>query len=526
MSPRTPWLTAVLLGACLSVPNTSQVTAQVIPLTARQIAAGSPHVVVATVEGSQSRWNDRHTLIVTDYALRIEERLRGGAPERITVTVPGGSVGSETHGVSVSTHLAPGARYLLFLRDLDRPALSPFTGGWQGVYRETGAGFPRLVGSTREILTRVETSPEALDTAWMDTAEDPRLPAKAYDAAGVEWNGEEEPERGPRRAAAPFVVEYPALPPIVFEPLPAGSPFSPVDREMLAYWNLYVRDLFRVSRTIDDGWAWGNGVSEMVGFPPSHEMEEQFGVGWFEGSYSAVLYRYRDGRTVEIDVCLNPARRFTLDEDAVDRDPFQTISYRAAVLYLLGRGWGYQGPYDVSDPDLDLTKVARDSIMNLGQLNPFLHAVDTTAARAHFGTRPIRDGLITGYYPKPEPLGMFNESIILSSETVRAGGSFEFLNPIQIENPGTVRLASPTVEVYLVPRRQSMKGAVLLKRIKVQGRLKSGEEKRVHLGRATVPGNARPGTYFLAFVLRDPKDQYQANNRAWANSWVTLEVTR
>lgn len=505
MSPRRlPWLAGLLLVPFLSLPS----AAQVVPLTERQIAAGSPHVVVATVEGSWSRWNDRHTLIVTDYSLRIEDRLRGDAPERLTVTVPGGTVGAETHGVSVSTHLAPGARYLLFLRDLDRPALSPFTGGWQGVLRESGAGFPRLVASTRELLARVEASPEALDTAWMDAPEDPRLPAKTWDASGVEWNGA-------GAAAGSFEVDHPALPPIVFEPLPPSSPFSPVDQELLAYWNLYVRNLFRVSPTIDDGWAWGNGVSEMVGFPPSHEMEEQFGVGWFQDTYAAVLFRFRDGRTVEIDVCLNPARRFTLDENEADRDPFNLISYRTTVLNLLGRGWGYLGP------------TLRDSIMGIVPTGPVLHAADTMAARAHFGTKAIRDGLISGYNPIPTEFGdMFPESLLLSMETVRAGASFEILNPIQIENPGTVRLARPTVEVYLTPRRGSMKGAVLLKRLQVEGGLKSGAEKKVDLGRATVPGSTRPGTYFLAFVLRDPRDQYQANNRAWANSWVTLEVTR
>lgn len=510
---RLPWHFGLMLVLSLSAAPAS---AEVVPLGARQIAAGSPHVVVATVEGSRSRWNDRHTLIVTDYSLRVEERLRGDAPERITVTVPGGTVGAETHGTSLSTHLDPGERYLLFLRDLDRPAFSPFTGGWQGVFRESDASsFPRLVASTRELLARVEAGPEALDTAWMEAAEDPLLPGKTYDATGVEWNEDGAAPEGPRQAAAPFVVEFPALPPIVFEPLPPGSPFSPVDQEVLAYWNLYVRSLFRVSRTIDAGWAWGNGVSEMVGFPSSQELEEQLGIGWFEGSYGAALYRFRNGRTVEIDICLNPAQRFTLNEKAVDRDP-DLLSYRTTVLGLVGRGWGYRGPGS-----------ARDSILHLGQRPPLLHAVDAAAARAHFGTKPIHDGLILGYDPQPGPFGgVLPRAPTLSKTTVRAGGSFDFLRPIQIENPGTSRLTRPTVEVYLAPRQDSLKGAILLKHIQVQGRLGSGDEKKVPLGRATVPRSTPPGTYFLAFVLREPGDRYQANNRAWAHSGVTLEVTR
>src|SRR4029077_96588 len=118
--------------ASLSIPAHAHVT----PLTERQVAAGSPHVVVAVVEEARSRWNESRTLIVTDYSLRVEDRLRGDAPERITLTIPGGTVDGETHDTCVSTPLATGARYLLFLQDLDRPSLVPITGGWQGAFRE------------------------------------------------------------------------------------------------------------------------------------------------------------------------------------------------------------------------------------------------------------------------------------------------------------------------------------------------------------------------------------------------------
>src|SRR5688500_6103759 len=64
-----------------------------VPLTARQLAAGSPHVVVALVEDARSQWNAEHTLIVTEYDLRIEDWLKGDAPARVTLTVPGGTVG-------------------------------------------------------------------------------------------------------------------------------------------------------------------------------------------------------------------------------------------------------------------------------------------------------------------------------------------------------------------------------------------------------------------------------------------------
>src|SRR3954465_723731 len=58
-----------------------------------ELAAASPHVVVAVVESRETRWNPQHTLLVTDYTLRVEDRLRGQAPERISFIIPGGTLG-------------------------------------------------------------------------------------------------------------------------------------------------------------------------------------------------------------------------------------------------------------------------------------------------------------------------------------------------------------------------------------------------------------------------------------------------
>lgn len=71
------------------------------------------HIVVAVVEEANGRWQG--DLIHTDYLLRIEERLQGDAPERMAISLPGGTVGDETHLISLSVNLEPGERYLLFL---------------------------------------------------------------------------------------------------------------------------------------------------------------------------------------------------------------------------------------------------------------------------------------------------------------------------------------------------------------------------------------------------------------------------
>src|SRR5688500_6351512 len=131
---RCCWWIAAPLAVVLSLSFLSPASATVAPLSAPELAAASPHVVVAVVEDAGSRWD--RSLIVTDYSLRIVARLRGGTRERVTVSIPGGTVGGETHETIVSFPLEIGARYLLFLGDLERPTLTPVTGAWQGAFRE------------------------------------------------------------------------------------------------------------------------------------------------------------------------------------------------------------------------------------------------------------------------------------------------------------------------------------------------------------------------------------------------------
>lgn len=42
--------------------------------------------------------------------------------------------------------------------------------------------------------------------------------------------------------------------------------------------------------------------------------------------------------------------------------------------------------------------------------------------------------------------------------------------------------------------------------------------------RLTVPRATPPGTYFLGFFIRDPKDRVQSNNSSWSTSGVTVVV--
>ncbi|HYO13324.1 MAG TPA: hypothetical protein VE685_09040 [Thermoanaerobaculia bacterium] len=554
---KTPRRTApALLAAALGLSALcGPASAHVMPLIDRQIAAGSPHVVVAVVEGARTRWNEQRTLLFTDYSLRVEDRLRGDAPDRITLAIPGGTLDGQTHGTCVSTHLETGARYLLFLQDLDRPLLVPITGGWQGVFKEvpgrqgkslalrgrrSPVEFSRLVRSTRELIRQVEADPRPEDTAWMREVEDPSLPAKLYDPTprsipgGIVPALDEESESGlmAKEERPRFFVGTPAAAPLVFDPLPSDSPFSPADQEMLAYWNLYLKKpLFLVSSNPSPDWAYNNGISEIVGFPSSEEMRRQFGIPWFPGSYSAVFtVSGPDGRTVEIDIAMNPGRRWAVGDtqpDALFSREGTVFSFKSVVLQHLGTGWGYKGPYPPDNSPEDPAERTVDSIVGFGGFKyPTLLAVDAEAVRATFGGRPIRDGLVSPYaiYVSEGFLTYGHAAPV--ADSAQAGTSIQFTGAIKIENPGTVSLGRPTVEVYLVPERGSLDGAILLERIRVPGVLRSGQSRIVDLGSVTLPADTPAGDYYFAYVLRDPRDAYQRNNRAWSYPGVPFTVTR
>lgn len=507
---RRELLAALLLFALLTLLTPSALGAHVAQLSGRELAAASPNVVVAVVEGREVRWNDPRTLLMTDYTLRVEERPRGETPERFTLTMPGGTLGDITDEVCTTVDLEPGARYLLFLGDLDRPSLSPVVGSRQGVFRDR-PGFGEVVAAARAL---VEKTPLAPRTALQ---EDASLPAKRWVPPTPD---------GLRSARAPFVYLQPAQRPIVVDPLPSGSPFSPADQHRLAYWNVYAGDLFRVTATPSETWAFGNELFDIAGFPNDEQMTQQFKVTWDDigtGVLGVAFLRRRSGAVVEADVALNPARIWTLDDfEATTRGP--AYSFKEVLTHEIGHMWGLKHPFESQDAWWDSVMQYKSKVFYLGTI----YADDAMAVRAAYPPGvAIRDGLVSSYVTSWEgPLAELAtyHAAVPRSPNAKAGGSFNLNGPIKIENAGTVPLANPKVEVYLVPKRLTFEGAVLVKRVRVQGVLKPGATRQLNPGKITIPANTAPGTYWLGYYLRDSKDRYPANNGAWSNVDVTLTV--
>ncbi len=526
-------------------------------MSVREITAASPHIVVATVEESRSRWNGLHTLILTDYTLRVEERLRGTAPDRISITVPGGTLGKISDDTCISVHLQPGSRYLLFLGDLGHPTLTPVVGAGQGMLREDpGAPFTfrDLVEAVRSLEARVPLAPRpALPAA------DAALPAKAWsplappapifgslpprstpEAALPPIPGQDAPEvveitdavsTAPRPASTiegKFLYDELANPPVVVNPL-TDSPFSPWDQYQMEYWNRYSGDLFQVSASPTPNWAYNNGVSDIVGFPDDLTMKNQFGYDWSDlgtGVLAVTFARREEGAVVEADVAFNPHKSWTVDDLAATGGDSPVFGFQEVVLHELGHVWGLHHPWDD-----EVTWVTWDSVMNYKPRKYYvaeLYADDTNAVRHAFPPgAAIRDGLISSYVTVRDPV-IINPDYYTpgpSPATVRAGGGFGLTGPIKIENVGTVPLVNPMVEVYLAPARLSFDGAVLIQRAQVRKRIASGGTVQVKLTKLKVPKGTPAGTYYLAYFLRDPKDGYQGNNAAWGLDDFPVTVT-
>jgi hypothetical protein len=544
-------------------------SAHVVPMEPLEEVRASPNIVVAAVESRQSRWNPQHTLILTDYTLRIEDRLRGQAPDWLTLTTLGGTLGSSTDETCLSVDLRPGARYLLFLGRVDRPYI-PITGAAQGVLRETDDGriaagesriplkirgrdirFADFVEAVRSLAAEAETQPVSEELPELPENTVP-LPAKRYDpssvpAPSVSFAPLAAPAFAPpplpdgtfetdlalpppasgkrlRPLVAPFHYETLAPAPIVVNPLGPDSGLSPWDQYQMAYWNVYGGDLFRVAPA-HSTWAYHNGVFDIAGFPDDAQMKQQFGYTWDEIGKSVLGVTFvhdENGVRTEADVALNPHRSWTADdaEGTVKSGPYP---FNQVMLHELGHVWGL-------DHGWEFQPVSWDSVMNY-KFHEFeldtLFADDTAAVRAAHPGVAIVDGLVSSYTTRRVSTNIVPEydPTYPVPSTVRRGGSFKLAGPIKIENVGTAPFSKATVEVYLAPRRMTFDGAIRIRTIRVQGTVKPSATQALTLSKLTVPANVPPGTYYIAFYLRQAKDAYANNNGAWTNFDRTLTVT-
>ncbi|HET9226923.1 MAG TPA: hypothetical protein VFR31_09665, partial [Thermoanaerobaculia bacterium] len=480
-------------------------------MNAEQMVQLSRQILVAVVEGQQARWNEQRTLIVTDYFLRVESHLRGKTADRVTLTMPGGTLDGETHDTSVSVHLRQGERYLLFCRDLEQPQMSPITGSRQGTFREVlrangtrgvepalggeiKVAFADFVDAVRDLVRKTPSGVPVIP-GWSRTPNN--LPAQVYSPLASAPDGPIDipqslllpgavppyPDdasqlvmklqaagaaREPDTLTGRYVYLRRPIPPVVFNPLPSNfTPWSPNDQAMMAYWNVYASSLFRVYQPSRGTWAWGDGVSDIAGFPSDAAMVSQFGNAWGPNILGVTYARAGgNGLLIEADIALNPHFAWTTDEADASTAASPANSYRQTMLHELGHAWGLQHPWETQ-------RVWWDSVMNYAP-KPFrtvkLFSDDAGAVRAAYPGTQIHDGLLSAHQTD---FGSGNHpeyfASLPTSAVVAAGASFQFNQPITLENVGTDDLVNPKVEVYLTPQRISFDNAIFLTTLQYTG---------------------------------------------------------
>jgi hypothetical protein len=126
---------------------------EVMHLDTRALTLGSSDIVVGSVESVTPRWNEKHTKIVTDVAVRVTQSLKGTTASTLTLTQLGGTVGNLKYTVPGCPAWRTGEEALLFVwRDTQgRPQVNGLAQGKFDITRDAATG-ERLVQRSAEGL--------------------------------------------------------------------------------------------------------------------------------------------------------------------------------------------------------------------------------------------------------------------------------------------------------------------------------------------------------------------------------------
>ncbi len=128
---------ALMLLACFSLQAT------LVPrLTIEDLSRQSQRIVRGTVLSSRVAWGPEHRSLWTHYEIQIGESFKGPKQKTMTVSEPGGTLGSTTMAIPGSPRMASGQQVVLFL--YQTPVRYWRTLGWaQGCYTISGGKVRR-----------------------------------------------------------------------------------------------------------------------------------------------------------------------------------------------------------------------------------------------------------------------------------------------------------------------------------------------------------------------------------------------
>lgn len=117
---------------------------QILYRSPQQLGQQSSLVVQGKVADSRSYWNEKHTKILTETSIQVEQTHKGRAAGVVTIIQLGGVVGNVKVSVAGALQWNPGEEVLLFLERYgpDNYRVSGFSQGKFNVERDPDTGEP------------------------------------------------------------------------------------------------------------------------------------------------------------------------------------------------------------------------------------------------------------------------------------------------------------------------------------------------------------------------------------------------
>lgn len=433
-------------------------------MTFTEVAETAHLVVVGTAGPGTARREPGAKMIFTDFEFTDLEVLHVGKestqvddeatvpPEKITVSIAGGTIGNETILIPHGPSFWEGQRYILFLLDDGRPYVDPRVGGAQGHFRveiDPVTGEDIVITAGRRVLLGMKEGDLVLGSHWEIPAFSP--PIEYDDDPGVP-TGKGDPD-------ATWTVT--SLPTFEFETAKLetfrgwladalGGEVTPIARAwtfgdtvlaravgaldrwipdfateavavesvrtigIFGTWDSFPVELKRIptrsefadaltraidywnshgsifSQTTGDEMTYLNGENE-VGFEDEDEFEE-FDFGTALGMASLVL----SGETLsEVDVALNEDVVWTYDRfGGYPWKPGERNVVQATLMHELGHVTGLTGAgADGETYDYDVPTVLHSSDFDDGE---GIHAVDAALHRDHYSDRDAAEVIDVG----------------------------------------------------------------------------------------------------------------------------------
>lgn len=211
---------AIVLVAVLATQGAAW-SATVRRLELTEVRDRAESIFAGTVTGITQRVGDTGKMVWTDYAIEVDDLLKGPARgASTTLSFAGGTVGDLSFGVSDVPHLSAGDRCVFFVASGEYLA-APTVGWGQGLYRIQEA---RTEETSRQVLISIDGEP-------LELAEDGRLlrgPSIRIEGGRIVDTAHQTAGAGRQRVSEP--VWTGATGEIALQPAPLAAPAAPTRR--------------------------------------------------------------------------------------------------------------------------------------------------------------------------------------------------------------------------------------------------------------------------------------------------------